>query len=517
MTTGNFIHFREFYANRKENTVNTIKQGMSLLLALAMLLALGTTALAASASAPKTITVRAVEDHFTSKAHDEEWSFLYSDEYFAESGYEFRQDLASMTLGLAMASFTSRDAINEGDHQTENRNFVDLCRQIGFSDPQCNEDMKKPTTKESIGVNCAYRKRPDGSTLVALGIRGDVYRSEWGGNLLVGAEGPHQNWALCRDKALSFLKEYLAKEGITGRIKLWTTGYSRSGAVSNLVAGKLDDGYDLGNGATLAPEDLYCYTFECPRGAVTSEVQDKKYDNIHNVLNENDIITYVCPSQWGMARYGKDYLYPSKRTAGADYAALSEAAKEKLREIPDEVFDRYWPDSYKGLLGAPDNQRELYDRIMTALTTSFVTSRQDYADNVQMILSDAVNVWYSRLDKDVSLSDALKAFATRVQDNAGTVMAALVTGQGEAVLGQYLAESLRDENITTYDYAQMKQALHVLSERMGRMAKAYPVETVNLLLNFINIIAAHDVASNIIWIYTMPDGYLAAHSEYSWQ
>ena len=63
----------------------------------------------------------------------------------------------------------------------------------------------------------------------------------------------------------------------------------------------------------------------------------------------------------------------------------------------------------------------------------------------------------------------------------------------------------------------MKQALHVLSERMGRMAKAYPVETVNLLLNFINIIAAHDVASNIIWIYTMPDGYLAAHSEYSWQ
>lgn len=495
------------------------KQLLSLLLALVMVLSLAPTAILAGAKSPatKTVTVRAVEDHFTSKAHDEEWTFTYSDDYFSKSGYTFRQDLASMTLGLAMASFTSRDAINEKDHSKENQNFVALMKQIGFRNPQSNEDMQKPTTKESIGVSCAYKKRADGSTLIAMGIRGDVYRSEWGGNLLVGATGTHENWTLCRDKALKFLKQYIKDNRITGRVKLWTTGYSRSSAVANLMAGKLDDGYRLGNGATLARDDLYCYTFECPRGAQIRHVQSAKYDNIHNVLNENDIITNVPPKDWGFVRYGKDYIYPSKRSSGEDYTALSANAWAKMQEIPNEVFNLYWPDFYFGLFGMPDNQKEFYDRLMTAIAKGMCKSRKDYVNTLQPILSDAVVVWYSRLDKDISLEDALMGFLNKVQDNASDVLLALVTGKGEAVLGQYLAEALRDENITTYDWSEMKAAFRLLTSRLARMAKLYPAETITLLANAVTLIAAHDVASNIVWIYTMPDGYLAKHTEYSWK
>ena len=97
-------------------TMKLNKQILSLLLAAVMVLTFAPTAILAGAKTPKTktVTVRAVEDHFTSNSHDEEWSFTYSDDYFTKSGYTFRQDLACMTLGLAMASFTSRDAINEG-------------------------------------------------------------------------------------------------------------------------------------------------------------------------------------------------------------------------------------------------------------------------------------------------------------------------------------------------------------------------------------------------------------------
>ena len=49
------------------------------------------------------------------------------------------------------------------------------------------------------------------------------------------------------------------------------------------------------------------------------------------------------------------------------------------------------------------------------------------------------------------------------------------------------------------------------------MAVKYPAETITLLANVLNLIAAHDVASNIIWIYTMPDDFLQNHSEYSWK
>ena len=106
------------------------KQILSLLLAAVMVLTFAPTAILAGAKTPKTktVTVRAVEDHFTSNSHDEEWSFTYSDDYFTKSGYTFRQDLACMTLGLAMASFTSRDAINEGDHSKENQNFIALMK-----------------------------------------------------------------------------------------------------------------------------------------------------------------------------------------------------------------------------------------------------------------------------------------------------------------------------------------------------------------------------------------------------
>ena len=234
------------------------KKILSVLLSAVMVLSFAPTAILAGAKTPKakTVTVRAVEDHFTSNAHDEEWSFTYSDDYFTQSGYKFRDDLARMTLGLAMASFSSRDAINEGDHSRENQNFIALMKQIGFKNPQSNGDMLKPTAKDTIGVNCAYKKRADGSTLIAMGIRGDVYRSEWGGNLLVGATGDHANWSHCRDKALTFLKKYIKENHITGRVKVWVSGYSRSAAVTNLVGGKLDNGYDLG-AATLAGKDLY--------------------------------------------------------------------------------------------------------------------------------------------------------------------------------------------------------------------------------------------------------------------
>ena len=61
-------------------TMKLNKQILSLLLAAVMVLTFAPTAILAGAKTPKTktVTVRAVEDHFTSNSHDEEWSFTYS-------------------------------------------------------------------------------------------------------------------------------------------------------------------------------------------------------------------------------------------------------------------------------------------------------------------------------------------------------------------------------------------------------------------------------------------------------
>lgn len=490
---------------------------LSIVMALIMVLALVPTA--ALASSEKTVTFRYVEDHLQ-KSGDTSWQFPYSDSYFEKSSYTYNNSLAKISLGLALSSTSSREATNEKNYSKENQNYLAFVKACGFKDAQSNEWMSKPPTTRSIGVNVAQKKLGKDSTLLAVGIRGDLYRSEWGGNLELGASGSHWNWDNAARQVLEFVRKYISDHNLKGSLKVWIAGYSRAAATANLTGGKLDDGYDLGKNVSLKPQDVYCYTFEAPMGAQKAQAASKKYDNIHNVLSENDIVTAVCPKDWGFCRYGVDHLFPSKRINGSEYAAYSQQEKDELKKVPNELFNLYWPDFYTPMgVNAPQSQKELYDRLGTALCTSFTTSRQDYVDNVQTYLIDLFKTYYSRGDKDLSTQRALSNFGKKIQDNAGTIFQALINPQvnaADVILG-YLAESFREENYIDYDYDQIKTMLDVLTPRLERMAKAYPSETLTLLGNIINCIAAHDMAPNIAWLEVLPDNYLGTHTAYSWQ
>lgn len=301
---------------------------------------------------------------------------------------------------------------------------------------------------------------------------------------------------------------------------MWIAGYSRAAATANLTGGKLDDGWDLGENVTLKPKDVYCYTFEAPMGAQKNEANNKLYDNIHNVLSENDIVAGIPPKDWGFCRYGVDHVFPSKRINGSGYAQYSDKEKEELKKVPNELFDLYWPDFYTPLgINAPQSQKELYERLGTALTTCLATSRKDYVENVQQYLIDIFKAYYGQGDKDLSSRRALNRFGTKIQENAGTVFQALVDPGTNAVdvILKYLVESFREEGYIDYNYDQVREMLSVLAPRLERLAKAYPSETLTLLGNLINCIAAHDMAPNIAWFEVLPDDYLATHTSYSWQ
>lgn len=490
---------------------------ISILLALVMVLSLVPTV--ALAAPEKTVTFRYVEDHLQ-KSGDTSWQFPYSDSYFDSSSYTYNNKLAKISLGLALSSTSSREATNVKDYAKENQNYVSFVRDCGFQKPQSNEWMSKPPTTRSIGVNVAHKKLGKSYTLLAVGIRGDLYRSEWGGNLELGPSGNHWNWDNAARQVVEFLKQYIADNNLNGSLKVWIAGYSRAAATANLAGGKLDDGYNLGKNVSLKPQDVYCYTFEAPMGAQKEQAKNSKYNNIQNVLSENDIVAAVPPKDWGFCRLGTDHIFPSKRINGSEYSAYAEKEKDELKKVPNELFNIYWPDLYTPMgLNAPQSQKELYERLGTALTTSFVTSRQDYVDNVQKYLIDCFTAYYSRGDKDLSTQRAFSNFGKKIQDNASTIFQALINPQTNAVdviLG-YLVESFREENYIDYDYDQIKTMLQVLTPRLERMARAYPSETLTLLGNIINCIAAHDMAPNIAWLEVLPDDYLATHVAYSWQ
>ena len=284
------------------------KRIISLLLCLVLTVSLVPAAAAADTGDARTVTVRYASGHGID-THDYEAAFTYSDDLFTRSGYTYRKDLALMSMGLAFAAYTSKDSEKTDNYATGNRNFVSMAEQCGFENIQSNKWMFQPAEADSIGISCASKTIRDNGgsyTLIAVGVRGNNYHAEWGGNARLDAAGEHKGFALGRDQVLDYLRGYIADTGISGRVKIWIAGYSRGAAVSNMVGGALDNGYSLGAGVSLSPHDLYCYCYEPPMGAMKEQVQGRVYDNIQNLVNIGRLIPQVAYYVYAYAKLYKN-------------------------------------------------------------------------------------------------------------------------------------------------------------------------------------------------------------------
>lgn len=261
--------------------------------------------------------------------------YYYDDTYFFQPSTTYNPSLSTMSLCLELSTWSSRD---ETEWSLKSRNVQDLFENLGFDQYDQNDDVwdYAPTTN-SIGVVAANKTIVDENdkeyTLVALSVRGGGYEGEWAGNAyLSGLDGKysgldHSGFTLGKRQVQTFLEEYIETTEITGDIKLWLVGYSRGAAVANLVAGEIDTGvWALPDGVSLAYNDLFCYLFATPQGAIDGDItipgQNASYisSNIHNIININDIVPLVAPTVWGYDRYGSfaDHILPNAYSMSAD-------------------------------------------------------------------------------------------------------------------------------------------------------------------------------------------------------
>lgn len=247
----------------------------------------------------------------------------YTDSYFLEDAAVYDSELATMSLCFELTTWAR--AVDEDGWTTDTsragepgsdaawQNAYDLLELLGFEGFAVSQAWAAEPTTDSIGA-VAASKALGSHTLIALGIRGGGYGQEWASNFTVGTDGEHDGFAKAKDDVLAFLADYTADRGITGQVKLWLVGYSRSGCVANMVAGELDrDGSQI-PGVTIAREDLFAYTFEAAQGT-TQALAAADYPNIHNIINLNDIVPMVAPTSWGFDRYGVDRSLPSAHTS----------------------------------------------------------------------------------------------------------------------------------------------------------------------------------------------------------
>ncbi len=282
---------------------------------------------------------------------------VYNDDYFDKSAFEYNESLATASLALELSGFA--DTSNYSDQA---KNAKQALKQLDFGDIEENSDYKRKSETDTIGVVAANKKiksNEEEYTLIPVVIRGGGYENEWSGNAKVGKSGDHEGFSIAAQKAKDFVDNYIKNKNIQGKVKLWIVGYSRGGATAGLLGVKFNNEFSpildklnkefknstnneeyynsyvnkekertkqkYGKEIEINPNDLYVYTFEAPMGmnilngsglkeyqgnipCSKSEKNARKiYSNIHNTINDDDLVTKVAPKDWGFARPGVDH------------------------------------------------------------------------------------------------------------------------------------------------------------------------------------------------------------------
>lgn len=215
-------------------------------------------------------------------------TFKMEDSYFDSDATKFNKDIALLSNGKSLMAETEATI----------RSFYSAMEfdNLSINYPEHTED--------TIQYAIAHKKISD-YDLVSVAVNGHNYGLEWKNNALLGLEGDHEGFALRANEVYTALKEYLSENNYTN-YKLWLSGYSRGGAISNVLSH-----YILSKGElTIAKKDMFVYTFECPKGLDKNNAPE--YENVFNIVYSGDTVTYLAPSEYGFARCGIDIdLYQS--------------------------------------------------------------------------------------------------------------------------------------------------------------------------------------------------------------
>ena len=292
-------------------------------------------------------------------------SYIYRDDCFTRSSFLGCEHLCLLSAQASIAS-ASRYGDEEDkyfqDYTDNGRNIENMLTDMGFEDVASNKYYHTEKLENSAAVAVGHRKiTADGKdyTLLAIIPRSAGYKQEWVGNFTVGEGMMHKGFKAARDEDLRFVKQYMEENGISGDLKIWTTGHSRGAAAANLIGAFFaGGGIDyFGENVSVTPEDVYCYTFATPAtvfkdvsksealsvegtrggeyadkdtpgeayqytGEGTINVTGDEYKCIRNYPFEYDFITLLPPSAWGYTYFGG--VYPMDYDGEVSQASMLE-------------------------------------------------------------------------------------------------------------------------------------------------------------------------------------------------
>lgn len=247
-----------------------------------------------------------------------------------------------------------------------------------------------------MGTTIGHKTLPNGQELIVVAPRNYNYMNEWLSNFNVGLTGDHAGFNESASFVTSRLNQYLSEHDFTD-YKIWMVGYSRGGAVVDLVAKTVNENlsdYDM------SADDFYVYTFGAPKASIT----EPKYTNIHDVKDGNDLLLgYMFPSEWGFYNTGTyEEIHPADLEITASVIDITDLADSS------RAFNIL--SNNEGLTVAVDtmNGRDFMDAWIQFVNDNGLT-REYFDTEVKAPLSAIMQAYQSRtLDKQSEFTDFIK-------------------------------------------------------------------------------------------------------------
>lgn len=310
---------------------------------------------------------------------------------FSKSAYEYNHTLAKESFNLAVSGFSAAKEYTKtgGDSSPiAKQRYADIKSRydkMGFDvQNYYNYGTALTDTSDKAAYSIASRDiKINGTTkrLIALVVRGGNYGGEWVSNFNVGTNGAYsEGFKKPADTIAKALKDYINKYS-SQEVILWMTSYSRGGAITNLIAGEMDNYADSVN--NLKRENIYTYTFATPMPVKVNAVgaDNEKYNNIFSIISPNDYVPCVLLSQWGFGRYDITKTFYSNATT---------EVKDYYKKLTKENYP------------IQSGQRETISDVVHLLN-KLVYDKDDFNKNYQNVAQDII--YWNRVYQDMNNKD----------------------------------------------------------------------------------------------------------------
>ncbi|MCC8139338.1 MAG: BspA family leucine-rich repeat surface protein, partial [Lachnospiraceae bacterium] len=272
------------------------------------------------------VTIKASDDVTTDISVD------WTDSWFQNTTSTYCHELAIASIALSSSAYV------ESGGEPASDSVEAALQDFGFEVEAYNYDYPLSDDDNDVVSFAFGEKNYEDTKLIAIIIKGTSGNEEWYSNFNISesksdSNADHTGFRLAADDLIEQLESYLDTLGDIdkSRIKFYVTGHSRGAGVANLVAATLTDKYTQNN--------VFAYTFAAP--TVSKNATENGYENIYNIINEEDFVTQIPLSTWGFGRYGVDLALPSRSWKGKSYSTLAAKRDATYTGLIGEDYAEY--------------------------------------------------------------------------------------------------------------------------------------------------------------------------------